>query len=91
MLSEPSRPANMASGFEIVDHTADWALRVYGSDLTDLLMNAAIGMSSLLVAELYSVPLETQRELELDAFDAETLAEAVALLEETIERLEEGE
>ena len=36
-------------------------------------MNAALGMSSLLVAELYSVPLQIQRDLELEAFDAETL------------------
>ena len=73
MLSEPSRHSESAGGFEIVDHTADWALRVQGNDFSTLLMNAALGMSSLLVAELYSVPLAVQRELELEAFDAETL------------------
>jgi SHS2 domain-containing protein len=60
-------------GFEIVDHTADWALRVYGSDLANLLTYAAIGMSSLLVAELSSISLEVSRDLEFEAFDAETL------------------
>ena len=60
-------------GFEIVDHTADWALRIYGSDLAGLFMNAALGMSALLVSDLYTVPMEVERELELDSFDAETL------------------
>ena len=73
MLSEPSALSESSGGFEIVDHTADWALRVYGSDLAGLLMNAAMGMSALLVSDLYSVPLEVERDLELDAFDAETL------------------
>ena len=73
MLSEPSAMSESAGGFEIVDHTADWALRIYGSDLTVLLMNAALGMSALLVSDLYSVPLEVERDMELDAFDAETL------------------
>ena len=73
MLSEPSAMSEWAGGFEIVDHTADWALRIYGSDLTVLLMNAALGMSALLVSDLYSVPLEVERDMELDAFDAETL------------------
>ena len=73
MLSEPSTLSESAGGFEIVDHTADWALRIYGSDLASLLLNAALGMSTLLVSDLYSVPLEVERDLELDAFDAETL------------------
>ena len=63
----------LSGGYEIVDHTADWAMRVYGSDLAELLRCAAIGMSSLLLAELSSVRLEESRELELEAFDAETL------------------
>jgi SHS2 domain-containing protein len=73
MLSEPSRYSEAAGGFEIVDHTADWALRIRGNDFATLLLNAALGMSSLLVAELYSVPLTVQREIELEAYDAETL------------------
>jgi len=73
MLDEPSRRSEPGGGFEVIDHTADWAIRIYGRDLGELLMNAALGMSSLLVAELYSVPLQIQRDLELKAFDAETL------------------
>jgi SHS2 domain-containing protein len=73
MKREPSEHKDATGGFEIVDHTADWSLRVYGSDLANLLMNAAIGMSSLLVAKLYSVQLEVSRDLVIEAFDAETL------------------
>ncbi|UCG22769.1 MAG: archease [Chloroflexota bacterium] len=72
-MSEPSALSESAGGFEIVDHTADWALRIYGGSLSDLLLNAALGMSALLVSDLYSVPLSVERDLELDAFDAETL------------------
>ena len=73
MRSEPSGHNELSGGYEIVDHTADWALRVYGSNLTNLLRSAALGMSSLLVADLASSPLEVSRDLTLEAFDAETL------------------
>lgn len=63
----------MGSDFEIVDHTADWAIRVYGADLPELFINAARGMTSLMVLEPESIPLDQERMVELDAFDAETL------------------
>lgn len=63
----------MSSGFEIVDHTADWALRVYGADLAQLFINAARGMTSLMVADPAHIPLQEERSVELEAFDAETL------------------
>lgn len=66
-------PVTSSNDFEVVDHTADWALRIYGSDLAQLLSNAAIGMASLLVQDIQEVPLDVERHLELDAFDAETL------------------
>jgi SHS2 domain-containing protein len=59
--------------FEVVDHTADWALRVYGQDLSQLMENAALGMASLMVGDLGALALEVVRQLELDAFDTETL------------------
>ncbi len=59
--------------FEIVDHTADWALRVYGRSLQDLLYNAAVGMNSLLVANVNVVSQTTERQLNLEAYDAESL------------------
>ena len=60
-------------GFQEVEHTADWALRVRGRDLRELLVNAARGMNYLIVSDLDSVPTDVQRRFELDAFDAEGL------------------
>ncbi|MBE7555840.1 MAG: archease [Anaerolineales bacterium] len=62
-----------AAGFEEIEHTADWALRVRGRDWPEFLVNAAYGMASLLVAEPAAVPLEIERRVELDAFDGESL------------------
>jgi SHS2 domain-containing protein len=59
--------------FEEVEHTADWALRVRGRDWPEFLINAALGMTSLIVADPASIPLEVERQLELAAFDAESL------------------
>ncbi len=59
--------------FEEVEHTADWALRVRGRDLRELLVNAARGMSSLLVAEPDSIPTNVEERLEIEAEDAESL------------------
>jgi SHS2 domain-containing protein len=61
------------AAFEIVEHTADWALRVTGRDLAELLVHAAQGMASLLVAEPAALPLDETRHLELEAYDAESL------------------
>jgi SHS2 domain-containing protein len=66
-------PLTSPNDFEIVDHTADWALRIYGSDLAQLFSNAAMGMASLLVQDIQEVPIEVVRQLELEAYDAETL------------------
>jgi len=40
---------NGSTGFEILDHTADYALRAWGSDLARLIEGAAAGMLSLMV------------------------------------------
>jgi SHS2 domain-containing protein len=60
-------------GFEEVEHTADWALRVRGRDLAELLVYAARGMGSLLVPDLAGVPADVERRFELEAFDPESL------------------
>ena len=57
----------------IVEHTADWALRVRGPDLPGLFGRAAVGMARLLAGDLAAVPLEEARELALAADDAESL------------------
>lgn len=71
--SESKPETALAAGFEEIEHTADWALRVRGRDWPEFLVNAANGMASLLVAEPAAVPLEIERQVELDAFDGESL------------------
>jgi SHS2 domain-containing protein len=72
-LSETMNVDNEPDAFEEVEHTADWALRVRGRDLRELLVNAARGMSCLLVPDLDAVPTDVERRFELDALDAEGL------------------
>ena len=67
--NQPKDPA----GFEVVDHTADWALRVWGSSLAELFVSAARGMTSLMSDDLGRRPAIIERRLELQAFDAESL------------------
>jgi SHS2 domain-containing protein len=60
--------------YEIVEHTADWSLRVRGRDLAELLRHAAEGMNGLMVGEgITAVLPTTTRTLTLDAYDAESL------------------
>lgn len=59
--------------FEEIEHTADWALRIRGRALAELLANAARGMVSLLVAQPEKIPLEVEEQFELDSIDAEGL------------------
>ncbi len=75
----------MQPAFEEIEHTADWALRVRGQNLTDLFRNAAFGMLSLLGIE--PVPgYSESRFFELTAEDTETLL--VSWLEELLYPLE---
>lgn len=59
--------------FEEIEHTADWALRIRGQNLQELLTNAARGMSSLLVSSFDEIPADVEQQVELEALDAETL------------------
>ncbi len=59
--------------FEDVEHTADWALHIRGRDWPQLLENAARGMESLFVSDLDRVPTETERTIELETYDSESL------------------
>jgi SHS2 domain-containing protein len=61
------------AGFDVVDHTADWSLRVYGPDLAALFEQAALGMASLLVANVATVDDGVERPFAFDEFDTETL------------------
>jgi len=59
--------------FEEVEHTADKALRVFGTNLTELFLNAAEGMTQLMVADVSEISAEIEKSIELDAIDTESL------------------
>jgi len=58
--------------FEEVEHVADAALKVYGRDWGELLVNAAHGMFSLM-ADCQDTQASTQHEISLRATDREIL------------------
>lgn len=60
------------SGFEEIEHTADWALRVWAPDLNTLFEQAARGMYHLLEVEMQPAPRE-KHTLVLQAEDVEDL------------------
>ena len=59
--------------FEEIEHTADRALRIYGSNLRELLLNAAGGMNSLMVTKPDFSTRQEEKSVELNAMDAESL------------------
>ncbi len=67
--------------FEIVDHTADIAMRAYGSTLKELFQNAALGMFNIL-ADLEGIKSSTEIAVKVDAIDKEELL--IAWLEELL-------
>jgi SHS2 domain-containing protein len=75
----------MEQGYEEIEHTADWSLRVKGQDLGELFRNAAFGMAGLMGISTENGPLHIYR-LELKAEDPEALL--VAFLEEILYRVE---
>lgn len=71
--------------FEEVEHTADWALKVWGADLPNLFKNAAVGMLQLMDA----LPAQQDpliRTIDIEAIDRESLL--VAWLEELLYEME---
>jgi SHS2 domain-containing protein len=61
-----------SANFVEVEHTADWAIRVRGKTLSELFINVAIGMYSL-VADLPSGKAEIERTVDVEGVDPETL------------------
>ncbi len=63
-MSKHRHPASAGfhhqAGFEEIEHTADRALRIYGSNLAELLLNAARGLNSLMVTK--HIPCSEQQE-----------------------------
>ncbi|WP_299026482.1 archease [uncultured Thermanaerothrix sp.] len=70
-----------SSGFEEIRHTADWALRVWASDLPTLFTQAAQGMYRLEGVEIASTP-RVERQITIKGEDAESLL--VAFLNELL-------
>ena len=57
---------------EEIEHTADWAILVRGSDLAELFVQAARGMFGLIIGE-QEIERTVERTIALQAFDVETL------------------
>jgi SHS2 domain-containing protein len=62
-----------AGMIEIIEHTADWALRVRGRDQAELFHHAARGMASLLAGEQPAFKSLEAREISLNSYDTEGL------------------
>jgi len=58
--------------FEVIDHTADIGIVVYGADIKQVFANAALGLFNLM-ADLDNLKENTKREIELSAEDVEVL------------------
>lgn len=71
--------------FEVLDHTADVAIRAYGESLNDLFENAARGMFHL-IAAVGDTPPTSEAEIFIEAIDLETLL--VGWLRELLLRFE---
>jgi SHS2 domain-containing protein len=56
-----------------VEHTADRALRIWGRDLPELFVNAALGMNSLMLPAGADRGLSLAKRITLEAIDAENL------------------
>ncbi len=63
----------MNSGYQEIEHTADWELKVWAPDLAGLLEQAAAGMAKLAGVRLDDTGPRIERQLDLAAFDAESL------------------
>ena len=68
----PSSESPQISNFEEIEHTADWAYRVRGSNLTELFIQAAKGLYFLVGMQL-TPGAQCTRSIEVQAIDRESL------------------
>lgn len=68
----PNSESPSIRNFEEIEHTADWAYRVRGSNLTELFMQAAKGLYFLVGMQL-TPGTRTTRSIEVQAIDRESL------------------
>ena len=59
--------------FEEIEHTADRALQICGSNLEELLLNAARGMNSLMIPKHIPCAEHQEKLVALEAMDTESL------------------
>lgn len=71
--------------YEELEHTADWAIKVQGADLAELMLHAVQGMLELAGVELSDRP-GVERRIELQSLDRESLL--VDFLHELVVALE---
>ena len=76
-MSNNSPPTSAGShhqrAFEEIDHTADRALRIYGTNLEDLLLNAARGLNHIMLPHHSIGPQLREKFVRLESIDAESL------------------
>jgi len=63
--------AEQDAPYEMVEHTADVAIRVHGRDLSELFITAARALFALMTAHADNT--DTERTITLEAIDAEAL------------------
>jgi SHS2 domain-containing protein len=61
------------ANYSIIDHTADWALRIQARDIEELLITAAMGMNHLLADDISAISLDISKKIEITAIDKESL------------------
>jgi SHS2 domain-containing protein len=64
--------ADSMQGFQEIEHTADWALRVWAPDHAELFRQAAVGMNTLAEIKLEPAP-RVEELIQLKAIDIESL------------------
>lgn len=77
----------MAGGFEIIDHTADVGIRVWGKGWREIFHSAAEGMLSIVV-DLNTVAAREKREIRIEGENGEELL--LKWLREILFLMEEG-
>lgn len=70
---QPSAPSRSIGGYAPVEHTADLALRIWGEDFRTLMVNAAHGVTDLMVAGSAEDRPWIERSVSIEAIDAESL------------------
>ena len=73
MSSNKEIHSDHQANFLVVDHTADWALRIQASDMKELLITAALGMNNLLADDISAISLDISKRIEITAIDKESL------------------